>query len=149
MDHDQMRAGLNGSVPFARHLGIAVTQLSATGAQAALPERPELHNHVGSQHAGALFTVAEAASGAAMLAACAGLLESAVALVRKAEIRYLKVVRGPVQALASLQGDPDAIRQTMAAAGKVDFVVDVSLVDAQQQQVAQFSAEWSLRQRTR
>src|SRR3712207_7474748 len=36
-----------------------------------LPDRDELRNHVGSQHAGALFSAGEAASGAAFVGAFA------------------------------------------------------------------------------
>ena len=63
-----------------------------------LPDRAELTNHVGSQHAGALFTVAEAASGAAFLGAFADRLAEVTPLARSAEISYEKIAKGPIEA---------------------------------------------------
>jgi acyl-coenzyme A thioesterase PaaI-like protein len=52
---------MNEAVPFARHLGLEISSIGEGGAMVRLPDRPELTNHVGSQHAGALLTAADAA----------------------------------------------------------------------------------------
>ena len=70
-DFDAIAKGMTQAVPFAGHLGLEITSIAEGEAVVRLPERPELTNHVGSQHAGALFTVAETASGAAFVAAFA------------------------------------------------------------------------------
>ena len=57
-DFDLIAQGMNEAVPFVKHLGLEVIELSTGEATARLPERVELTNHVGSQHAGALFTLA-------------------------------------------------------------------------------------------
>ena len=44
------------AVPFAGHLELEITSVGEGEATVRLPERQELKNHVGSQHAGALFT---------------------------------------------------------------------------------------------
>src|ERR1700761_3444157 len=72
VDLDAIAKGMALAVPYIGHMGIEVTELSEGEATALLPDRPELHNHVGSQHAGALFGVAETASGAAFVGAFAG-----------------------------------------------------------------------------
>src|ERR1700761_8811407 len=71
VDLDAIAKGMALAVPYIGHMRIEVTELSEGEATALLPDRPELHNHVGSQHAGALFGVAETASGAAFVGAFA------------------------------------------------------------------------------
>ena len=142
---DPVIARLNSGVPFARFVGVEVQALSADGAEAGLPERPELLNHVASQHAGALFTVAEAASGAAMVGALGDLASQATPLVRSATIRYLRIARGAVQARASLAEPAGDVRARFAEHGKADFSVAVTLTDTDNVEVANFTAEWSLR----
>ena len=71
MDLTDLRDGLNAAVPFNRHLGIELTALEPGRCEARLPDRPEQHNHIHSQHAGALFTLADAASGGAFVSGMA------------------------------------------------------------------------------
>src|ERR1700743_4031320 len=122
IDFDQVAKGMAIAVPYIAHMGIEVTSMSEGEATAVLPDRPELHNHVGSQHAGALFGVAETASGAAFVGAFAARMGDVTPLARSAEIAYAKVARGPIEARATL-GMPGA-----EALGKVggDVRVDVS-----------------------
>ncbi len=57
-------------VPFNRHLGVRVAELTSERAVAVLPAAEEVGNHVGTVHAAAIFLVAEAAAGAAFVALC-------------------------------------------------------------------------------
>ena len=59
MDYSIVR-GMLQAIPFNGHLGIEITEVSDGTSVVRLPEAPYLHNHVATQHAGALFTVAEA-----------------------------------------------------------------------------------------
>ena len=70
-----------------------------------LPDDERLHNHVGSQHAGALFSAGEAASGAAFVGAFAEHLGNITPLARSADISYLKLAKGPITATGTLQGE--------------------------------------------
>ena len=70
---EAIKAGLNGAVPFAGHVGVQITELEPGACSVRLPDRPDIRNHVGSQHAGALFSAGEAASGAAFVGAFAEL----------------------------------------------------------------------------
>src|ERR1700749_4076750 len=109
VDLDAIAKGMALAVPYIGHMGIEVTAMSEGEATALLPDRPELHNHVGSQHAGALFAVAETASGAAFVGAFAERMGEVTPLARSAEIAYSKVARGPVEAEARLSKPaPDA-----------------------------------------
>ena len=66
---DLLREQLGKTVPFANHVGVEIVEVGEGTATARLDEQPHTRNHIGSQHAGALFTLAEAASGGAMAGA--------------------------------------------------------------------------------
>ena len=51
-----MAAGLRDAIPFNKYLELEVAEVAPGRGVVRLPERPELLNHVGSQHAGALFS---------------------------------------------------------------------------------------------
>lgn len=63
-----------------------------------LPDDPRLSNHVGSQHAGGLFTAAEAASGGAFISVFADRMAEIRPLARSAGIEYEKLAKGPIDA---------------------------------------------------
>ena len=75
-----------------------------------LPDREDLHNHVGGPHAGALFALGETASGAVVLGAFADQLGRATPLAVRADIAYQKLARGDVTATARLGADRTAQR---------------------------------------
>ena len=138
---------LNRSVPFARHAAVEVVTADPGSASSSIPDAPFLRNHVGTQHAGALFTVGEAASGAVMAASLADLLETATPMVRQASVRYFKPARGEITASARFALDPSIVRDTFAGGGEADFQILVSLQDKSADEVAVMSIEWSLRRR--
>src|SRR6187455_145467 len=102
VDFDAIAKGLTMAVPFAGHVGLEITEVSAGEATVVLPQRAELNNHVGSQHAGALFTAAETASGAAFVGAFALRMGDVVPLAKSAEIAYEKIANGPITATGKL-----------------------------------------------
>ena len=145
VDFDAVAKGMAVAVPYIAHIGIEVTEMSEGAATAVLPDRPELHNHVGSQHAGALFGVAETASGAAFVGGFAARMGDVTPLARSAQIAFLKVARGPIEAKAKL-GTPaaDALA-TLDADGRVDFSVEVEMTDAEGLVVATATVDWNVR----
>jgi uncharacterized protein (TIGR00369 family) len=146
MSHfDAIAQGMTQAVPFAGFLGVEVTSVGPGEAVARLPERAELTNHVGSQHAGALFTVAETASGAAFVGAFAERMGDVTPLARSAEISYEKIAKGPIDASAKLGVDPAAALATLDAEGKVVFPCEVELNDADGQRVATAVVQWHVR----
>ena len=110
-----------------------------------MPERPELNNHVGSQHAGALFTAAEAASGAAFVGAFAERMGDVTPLARSAEISYEKIAKGPIEARAKLGVPAEEALSTLDAEGKVVFPCKIDLTDADGQRVATATVDWHVR----
>jgi uncharacterized protein (TIGR00369 family) len=144
-DFDAIAKGMTQAVPFAGFLGLEITKVAEGEAVVRLPERDELKNHVGSQHAGALFTVAEAASGAAFVGAFAERLGEVTPLARSAEISYTKIARGTIEATATLGVGKDEALATMDAEGKVVFPCAIELTNADGQVVATATVEWHVR----
>jgi uncharacterized protein (TIGR00369 family) len=144
-DFDLIAKGMTQAVPFAAFLGLEITEVSAGEAVVRLPARPELTNHVGSQHAGALFTVAEAASGAAFVGAFAERLGEVTPLARRAEISYEKIAKGPIEARAKLGVAAEEALATLDAEGKVEFPCEIELVDGAGTRVATATVGWHVR----
>jgi uncharacterized protein (TIGR00369 family) len=145
VDFDAIAKGLAMAVPFAGYLGLEITDVSAGEATVRLPRRADLTNHVGSQHAGALFTVAETASGAAFVGAFAVRMGEVTPLARSAEIDYLKVANGPITASAKLGVDAAEALAILDAEGKVEFPCEVELSDESGNLVATATVSWHVR----
>jgi uncharacterized protein (TIGR00369 family) len=144
-DFDLIAKGMSQAVPFVGYLGVEVTSITEGEATAILPERSELFNHVGSQHAGALFTVAETASGAAFVGAFAERMADVTPLARSAEISYEKIANGEITATARLAADTAQTLATLDAEGKVEFRCEVELIDKDGQRVASAAVDWHVR----
>jgi len=144
-DFDAIAEGMTQAVPFAGHLGLEITSVGEGEAIVRLPERPELTNHVGSQHAGGLFTAAETASGAAFVGAFAERLGEVTPLARSAEISYKKIAKGPIEASARLGVSAAEALATLDAEGKVEFPCEVELADESGLQVATATVHWHVR----
>lgn len=124
------------SIPFCAHIGM---QPGAGGV--ALPDTPELKNHVGTMHAGALYTLGETASGAAVMAELPELFGGLV-VVKTAPVAYLKPAKGAITAVGKLVERTDAVRTRLEADGKAVFDVAVSLTDATGLEVATMNVSW-------
>jgi acyl-coenzyme A thioesterase PaaI-like protein len=144
-DFDLIAKGMPQAVPFAGHLYLEITEVSAGEATVLLPERPELLNHVGSQHAGALFTAAETASGAAFVSAFAERMGDVTPLARSAEISYEKIAKGEITAKARLGIPADKALATLDADGKVEFPCEIELTDSDGAVVAAANVRWHVR----
>lgn len=145
VDFDAIAKGMAMAVPFIGHLGLEITEISAGEATVRLPRRPELTNHVGSQHAGALFTAAEAASGAAFVGAFAVRMGDVTPLARRAEIDYVKIASGPIMASAKLGVDPAEALAILDAEGRVEFPCEIELFNEGGDVVATATVDWHVR----
>ena len=145
VDFEAIAQGMTQAVPFAGHLGLEITNVSEGEATVLLPERTELTNHVGSQHAGALFTLAETASGAAFVGAFAERMGEVTPLARSAEISYEKIAKGPIEGTAKLGVDAAEALATLDAEGKVVFPCQIELTDTSGLRVATATVDWHVR----
>lgn len=141
MDLTQLLPSL---VPFIRTVGLRIDAITPGGAVATLPSRPEVHNHMGTCHAGAVYTLGESASGGVVLSMFADLLPAAFIALKTATVRHTKAAPGDVVATATLVGDPREIRAAYDATGKADFDVDVGLTVGELE-VARVVYTWAVR----
>ncbi len=144
-DFEAIAKGMSQAVPFAGFLGLEITEMGEGEAVARMPERDELKNHVGSQHAGALFTLAENASGAAFVGAFAERMGDVTPLARSAEIAYEKIAKGPIEAAATLGMPKAEALATLDREGKVEFPCEVVLTDPGGTRVATATVRWHVR----
>lgn len=128
------------TLPFNQHLGLTA---SADGGLS-LPDDPRLTNHVGTRHAGALFTLGEAASGAALFDAIGDRMAGVSPIVRTARIDYLKPARGVLASKAAPVDGEDALAR-LSADGKADLDVVVEVIDEAGVVVAKLTVTWALR----
>lgn len=145
MDFEAVRAGLEQAIPFNRYLGLEVVEVTETSGSVRLPDDERLLNHVGSQHAGGLFSAAEAASGAAFVGAFVERMGEITPLAKAAKIDYLKLAKGPIVATGKLGEDKATLLERLDADGRVVFTIDVSLEDEQGVEVATVAVDWHVR----
>lgn len=140
--HDMILDQLRSAVPFAAHTGVELLALDASEGRARLALSPERLNHVGTLHAGAIFTLGEAASGAAMAGALAPVLLSARPLASGATITYQRPARGDLTAVARTRRPAGELLDEIAQAGRTMFPVDVTIEDAGGTTVAVMEVAW-------
>lgn len=127
LDLDAVRAGLPASVPMVGTLDLEFVELDHDRAVLRLPDNLPYRNHIGGPHAGAMFTLAESASGALVLANFGDLLAEVTPLAVEATIRFVKVAMGPVTATATLGTPATEVLGVLAAGERPEFTVDVEL----------------------
>ena len=142
MTYDLIRKQLSKTVPFAKHAGVEIEMIESGHAVATLPFRPEGLNHIGTQHAAALFAVGEAASGAAMAGAFAEMLLEIRPVAAEAAIRFLNIAKGPVRAEASVKGNPDDLVSAVKTDGKSVFQVGVDMTGEDGTRLAEMTVDW-------
>jgi acyl-coenzyme A thioesterase PaaI-like protein len=138
---------LLGLIPFNRHVGLEVMTVEPGRGVSRLREAPALVNHVGTLHAGVLFTLADAASGAAVVGLFADAIAETVLLVRDADITFVKLARGTLTAVATASEPRVALDLRLAQAGRTDTTVDVSIRDEDDAEVARVRLRWHLKRR--
>ncbi|MDX6352781.1 MAG: hypothetical protein QOF84_7571 [Streptomyces sp.] len=133
------------TVPMARTLNLEFVETTAERAVVRLPDQPDFHNHVGGPHAGAMFTLAESASGAIVLGAFGDQLSRAVPLAVKAEIGYKKLAMGPVTATATLGRPIAEVIADLDAGERPEFPVNVSIQREDGAVTGEMTIIWTLR----
>jgi len=131
-------------VPFIGTVGLRIDEITPGHAVATLPSRPEVHNHMGTCHAGAVYTLGESASGGVVLSLFADLLPNAFIALKTATVTHTRAAPGDVVATASLTGDPGETRATYDDTGKVDFEVEVAFAVGETD-VARMVYTWAVR----
>jgi acyl-coenzyme A thioesterase PaaI-like protein len=129
-------------IPFHQFMGYAYPETEGQGLLA-LPGSPDYHNHLGTVHAGAQFSLAESCSGAYLLARFPDLAREYVGMVRKAEIKYSNPGRGTLYARAEMEPEAEAgLVKTLEQRGRAFATIRVVLVDEAEQITARADLEW-------
>ncbi|MEU1814540.1 DUF4442 domain-containing protein [Streptomyces roseifaciens] len=136
---------LLATVPMAKTLNLVFEEANAQRAVVRLPDQPDYHNHVGGPHAGAMFTLAESASGAIVLAAFGDQLSRAVPLAVRAEIGYKKLAMGPVTATAELGRPAAEVVAELDAGGRPEFPVHIAITREGGDVTGEMKVVWTLR----
>jgi acyl-coenzyme A thioesterase PaaI-like protein len=155
LDSKALGESLIAAVPFARTLGIEITDLDvgdgpgepagAVRAVATLADEERLHNHVGGPHAGALFALGETASGAVVMAAFGPHLSLGTPLAVRADIAYAKLARGPVRATATLGRPVAEVIAELGAGGRPEFPVTIEITRADGAVTTTMTVVWTIR----
>ncbi len=145
MDLDAVKVGFPQAVPMVSTLSLEFGDLDLQHAQMSMPDQKAYHNHVGGPHAGAMFTLAESASGALVLANFGDRLEDATPLAVEATIRYLKLAMGPVTATARMMRSGEEILAELDGGGRPEFLVEIDLATADGTVTGQMTIVWTLK----
>lgn len=145
--YEMIRAQLSQAVPFANYVGVEVVEVGDGTGVTALDQRDETSNHIQTQHAGAMFTLGEAASGAALAGAFGPMIFQARPVASGAQISYVKIAEGRLEAHAKTpRPGADLIRE-MEEAGKVAFDIQVDIRDDEGDTVVTMIVGWHVRKK--
>ncbi|MFE3498048.1 DUF4442 domain-containing protein [Streptomyces sp. NPDC059175] len=136
---------LAATVPMARTLNLEFLETSAERAVVRLPDQADYHNHVGGPHAGAMFTLAESASGAIVIAAFGDQLSRAVPLAVEAEIAYKKLAMGVVTATATLGRPVADVVAELDEGKRPEFPVTIAITREDGAVTGEMTVVWTLR----
>ncbi|MCX4398169.1 MULTISPECIES: DUF4442 domain-containing protein [unclassified Streptomyces] len=136
---------LVATVPMARTLNLEFLETTAERAVVRLPDQAEYHNHIGGPHAGAMFTLAESASGAIVIAAFGDQMSRAVPLAVKAEIGYKKLAKGVVTATATLGRPVAEVVAELDEGKRPEFPVAIEIQRADGAVTGEMTVVWTLR----
>jgi uncharacterized protein (TIGR00369 family) len=131
LDLQTVRETLPTAVPMVGTLGLTFEELTYDRAVMVLPSTPPYHNHIGGPHAGAMFTLAESASGALIFANFGDIPQIVTPLAVEATIRYLKVAMGPVTATATMSQSGEEILAIVRDGRRPEFTIDIELSTGQ------------------
>ncbi|GAA5061676.1 YiiD C-terminal domain-containing protein [Nocardia callitridis] len=143
VDYEYLRAVSHDLVPFGRHIGTAVTEVSAERAVVEIPAGDTVGNHMGTVHAGALFTAADIGGAAAFVGAAATRLHTVERLVlRTATASYRKPAMGRIRAIATVDLRELAEVLTATVSGRHELSGKASLLDDRDVLVAKFTFDY-------
>jgi acyl-coenzyme A thioesterase PaaI-like protein len=136
---------LSAMVPLVKTIGTEKVDVTADHAVLRLPDRADLHNHVGGPHAGVIFSLAESATGTLVIQRFSDQLDRYVPLAAGASIRYRALATGDITAEATMARTREEILAELEANGKVRFDVDALVRTADGTVTTEVTVSWALR----
>lgn len=129
-------------VPFNALARVEVLETESGRGRTRIGDCPELSNHLGTVHGGALFTVGDVASGGALHGALGERAAALFAVVKNATIHFLKPARGAIEASATLVTPIDQVLTAVERDGRTIAIVNVTLTNTEGVVVAEMDLEW-------
>lgn len=145
MTPEELSAALSGSVPFVATVGYEVTAIDGVSVTVALPDRPELKNHIGTAHAAAAYGAAETATGGVVMLAMASHFGQLIPMLKEATIKYTATATGVVSATATPTSDPAAAVSACLEEGRALLDVACELVSEDGTPNAESNFVWYLK----
>ncbi|KYP11948.1 MAG: hypothetical protein A0129_04610 [Limnobacter sp. CACIAM 66H1] len=136
---------MDGKVPFAKACGVRLSSMGEGVARCEMAQRPELLDDTGKLADGALFTLAETCSGAAMAGGFASVILGVRPVAAQVEFEVLQPALGLVNAQAKVAQAISPLKKTLRTTGKINFPVEVEVSDASGQSVARMRVTWNLK----
>ena len=145
MDFTTLVSQMPQAVPMVGTLHIEFLELDPQRVVLRLPDDPAYHNHIGGLHAGAMFTLAETATGAIVLGNFGMHMDRAVPLAVESTIRYKKIAKGPIYAEALMHDTPESIMARLDAGERPEWTIEVSLATEDWTVTGEASFLWTLK----
>ena len=145
MTADELDAAMAASVPFVATVGYRVAVIDGDEVTVTLPNRHELHNHIGTAHAAAAYGAAETATGAVLLNALGEDLGKLLPVLKNAEIKYTAPAVGVVSAVAKPRQDPASAIDACLDEGRALLEVDCTIFSEDGSVNAESTFTWYLR----
>jgi acyl-coenzyme A thioesterase PaaI-like protein len=140
--YEMIKTHLGRAVPYATHTGVELLTITDGTATAQLEQRTETENHIKGQHAGAMFTLGEATSGAAVAGALAPVILEMRPVAAMAEITYRKFAQGTLTATAKTSRTGAELMEAIKIDGKVAFDVAIDIRNAADETVVEMKVNW-------
>jgi len=136
---------MDGKVPFAKACGVRLSSMGDGVARCEMAQKPELLDDTGKLADGALFTLAETCSGAAMAGGFASVILGVRPVAAQVEFEVLKPALGLLNAQAKVAQAISPLKKTLRTTGKINFPVEVEVSDASEHTVARMRVTWNLK----
>lgn len=140
--YELIKSHLRQAVPYATHTGIELVEFTDGVAIAQMDQRRETENHIKGQHAGAMFTLGEAAAGAAVAGALAPAILQMRPVAAMAEITYRKFAQGTLTATARTSQIGAELMAEIETQGKTAFDVAIDICDDSGDTVVEMKVNW-------
>lgn len=145
MDLKTVAQAMPTVVPMVGTMNIEFLEVEESRALLRLPDQKDFHNHIGGPHAGAMFSLAETASGALVLGNFGAHLEKATPLAVSGTIRYKKVAMGPLLAEARMDRAVSDVLDELGAGIRPQFAIAVELRTEDGTVTGESEFVWTLR----
>jgi acyl-coenzyme A thioesterase PaaI-like protein len=140
--YERIKHEFTERVPFFATVGLTLEHVGQGTARARLENRKDISNHLGTCHAGALFSLGEGTSGAAVIGVFAEIADDVRAVSTHCTIAYQNIARGSILCDAKVRESVESLRAQLDDTGQAECHVDVDVVTSGGKEVATMAATW-------